>query len=43
MKIVKIISRTPIQNACGRGERVEWIGENGTKYISFYKEGEEIK
>lgn len=36
---MKILKREPIANACGIGERIEWVAENGTKYISFIKKG----
>lgn len=40
MKMVKIINRRPVANACGRGERITWLAENGIEYISFYTEQE---
>ena len=42
MRLLKIIDRRPVANACGRGERITWLAENGTEYISFYTE-EELK
>lgn len=38
--MARAIKREPVANACGRGERITWLAENGIEYISFYTEQE---